>query len=183
MGTPLFNLLVGVAVAVAAFLTQEVVRFFVVGILFRRRLTADIRIVVSNFRSWVQPAAVIFHESDGTTSREVSMSLIWDCPYESMDDFRDHAAHLSPEIFARIMHFYSAAGRFDEIRSSYNAALIETVKSSDKSPWVTVLNCHLTDIAKVAKEVTDEGDAVLGEIAKRYSFDNRLQELATSSSG
>lgn len=60
VSTPLFSLLLGVAVAVGAFLTQELVRFVVVGILFRRRLTADIRIVVSNFRSWAPPAEVAF---------------------------------------------------------------------------------------------------------------------------
>lgn len=183
MSIPLFNLLLGVAVAVGAFLTQELVRFCVAGILFRRRLTADIRIVVSNFRSWAPPAEVAFHEPGGATQREISVSLIWDCAYESMDDFLDHAAHLSPEIFARVMHFYSASGRFDEIRSSYNAALIETVKSSDKTPWVTVLNGHLRDIVKVAEEVTGEGEAILREITQRYAFDSRLQELATGSSG
>jgi hypothetical protein len=183
VSTPLFNLLVGVAVAVGAFLTQELVRFCISGILFRRRLVADIRIVVSNFRSWGPPGEVVLHKSSETIPLEVSIAFIWDCAYESIQDLYTHAAHLSPELFARAMHFYSASGRFDEIRASYNAALIETVKSSDKTPWAAVLNGHLKDIASVIEEVSSEGETLLRDIAGRYVFDTRLQELTMSNSG
>lgn len=178
MNTPVSDLLLGVAVAVGAFLLQELVRFIIAGMLFRRRLMADIRLMVSDFRAWTPPPDVALQGATDVSRPAISMALIWDSGNESMDDLYAHTAHISPEIFARVVHFYSAAGRFDEIRCSYNRAVIETVRASDKSPWAVVLNCHLHDIAKVAGELVESGEPLLSDLTRRYALDSSLQELA-----
>jgi hypothetical protein len=154
----------------------------VAGILFRRRLTADIRMMVSDFRTWAPPPDVAIQGATDISQPNISMALIWDYGYESMDDLYDHAAHLAPELFARVVHFYCAAGRFDEIRCSYNIAIIETVKSSNKSSWAVVLNCHLKDIARVAGEIVESGESLLSDLVRRYPLDSRMQELTAADS-
>jgi hypothetical protein len=183
VSTSLSNLLLGVAVAVSAFLLQELVRFVVAGVLFRRRLTADIRMMVSDFRTWAPPPEVAIQGGTDVSRPGISMALIWDYGYESMDDLYDHAAHLAPELFTRVVHFYCAAGRFDEIRCSYNVAIIETVKASDKSPWAVVLNCHLRDMAKVAGDMVKSGESLLSDLVRRYPSDSRLEELTSGGGG
>lgn len=182
MSTSLSDLLIGVAVAIIAFIAQQMVAFVVDGINFRRRLTADIGLIVEGFRTWNRPTDVVLQKNADPTHPAISMALIWDYSYESMDDLYMHAAHLRAELFPLVVRFYSAAGRFDEIRHSYNAAVLETVKSSEKVKWAVVLNCHIKDLAKVADEIVASGDEVLSALAKRYAFEHSLQELATAKS-
>jgi hypothetical protein len=120
LNASLTSLLIGVAVAVTAFVAQQVVIFIVDGIRFRRRLTADVSLIVAGFRAWTKRPEVTVHNDGDPSHPAISMALIWDYSYESMDDLYSHAAHLPPELFARVVRFYSAAGRFDEIRRSYS---------------------------------------------------------------
>jgi hypothetical protein len=182
MSTSLSDVLIGVAVAIIAFVAQQLVSFVFDGINFRRRLAADIGLIVDGFRTWDRPADVVLQKDADPTHPAISMALIWDYSYESIDDLYIHSAHLHAELFPRVARFYSAAGRFDEIRHSYNTAILETVKSSEKVKWAVVLNCHIKDLTKVAEEIVTSGDEVLSALAKRYAFEHSLQELATTKS-
>lgn len=180
MAASLSDLLIGVAVAIVAFLTQQIVTFIVEGIKFRRRLSADISLIVEGFRNWKRPPDVVVEGSDNAAHARVSMALIWDYSYESMDDLYANSSHLPAKLFSHIARFYSAAGRFDEIRRSYNCCIIETVKTTEKAKWAVVLNCHLKDIGVVTAEIVESGERLLAALAKSYSVETSLEALASA---
>jgi len=179
MTSSLSELLIGVAVAIIAFVTQQIVVFVIDGIRFRRRLRADISLIVEGFRNWSRPANVVIEKRDDPVHPSVSMSLIWDNGYESMNDLYANSSHLSPELFARVARFYDAAGRFDEIRRSYNSSVIETVKTTEKAKWAVVLNCHLKDIQNVVGEIVQSGETLLTSLAALYSMETAMDQLSS----
>jgi|SRR5581483_2531563 len=173
----------GVLIAVGAFITQEVVRWIVRGILFRLRLVSDIGQIVANFSSWKPPIAVHLPPLHGEDQGYLLPSAIWDYGYESLNDVYANSSNLLPDLFVRVVRLYSACGRFDEIRCSYNKAIVEALKASDKKPWFALINGRLKDIESVAKEIVQTGSALLDEMAESYWFTSRVGELVTENRG
>jgi hypothetical protein len=179
MHTAFPDLLVGVLVAVGAFLIQELVRYWVAGVFFRRRTFADVLMVVSAFEDWSAPVAT------QTEDTGISVNPIWDYSYENLGDVYRNASHLAPDLFSRLIRFYGSCGRFDEIRCSYNHAIMELVRSRidrrsnqlDRSPWIPVLEAHLMDIGKVAKDIASEGRLFLTDMASRYTVEAATSEM------
>ena len=139
--------------------------------MFRRRLVADIGGIVTNFAVWTQPKPT----SPG--EQHFSVSPIWDYGYETLGDAYANASHLRPYLFVRVTRFYSACGRFDEIRVAYNQGVIEVIKSKGAEQWTTVLNSYLKDMANVVREITREGGDLLRDIALHYQIESRASEL------
>jgi hypothetical protein len=170
------QLLVGVLIAVAVFILQELFRWVVGCMLFRQRLIADIESVVDDFRAWRPPDEVRLDPS----SEAVTVAPIWDYGYENLGDVYDHSSSLMPDLFVRVIHFYSACGRFDQIRSAYNSAMIGMIGTERKDRWVAVLNGQLKDMNDVVTEIVSDGGALIASMQEAYWFVAQLHDLVTN---
>lgn len=175
------QLIVGVLIAVAVFILQEVVRWLVGSVLFRQRLMADIKSIVENFRAWCQPNRIPSKPVSDGPQPEFSVAPIWDYGYENLGDVYAHSSSLMPDLFVRAIRLYSACGRFDEIRCSYNKAIIEMIGAEKKERWIPVLNGQLTDMAHVVREIVTEGSALIDSLQETYWFVAQTHELVTNS--
>ena len=171
------QLIVGVLIAVAAFVLQEVVRWAVGCVLFRQRLMADIKSIVENFRGWCQPNQIQLEPSSDGVQPEFTVAPIWDYGYENLGDVYAHSSSLMPDLFVRVIRLYSACGRFDEIRRAYNNAIMEMIGAEKKEHWLPVLNGQLKDMGHVVKEIVSEGSALIGAMQETYWFVAHVHEL------
>jgi len=171
-----YAVIIGVLIAVAAFILNEFIRWYFVGLNFRRRLVVDIAAIVDSFECWQPPPKL---------DSNLTVCAIWDYGHNSLGDVYSHSSSLTPELFVSVTSLYSSCGQFDKIRCSYNETIPEIIRASDKEAcleaWLEVLNARLKELEKERNKIVARGNELLKAMRKHYWFANQLDELIAQS--
>ena len=175
---------IGILAAIVVFLFQELIRDFMAGVRFRRRLAADVSIIRAEFTKLIPQCQGELAEI-ASMCEEPSLSPVWANSYEGFGDIVANAAHITPKLLPVLMSFYDACSRFEEIRSTHNRSLVElSTKVDDNSDLLLGLVINLTrDMLSVSREIVATAELLCAKLDSRYGWDDELHDLLRMNAG
>jgi hypothetical protein len=122
--------MLGIIVAILIFLIKEALADARAGFRFRKRVVADVKLLVENHfhhlptltkQIEVLDAAIKTLEGGGQPERCVAM--IWSNEYTLLDHLYQNSSYLHEEAFQETVRFYDTIGRSNQVRCDYNQAV------------------------------------------------------------
>lgn len=120
--------ILGLTGAVAAFIVNDRITQAMVGVRFRRRIAADIGVIIEGYHGHYHALAQLIEQARRTLDPAEASRLtwyprpIWQNDYTLLDHVYQHSSHLRPDELLKCVEFYDNLGRLYEIRRAYNEA-------------------------------------------------------------
>ena len=157
----------GVLVAVAAILLKEIIGNLMEGLRFRKKLTSDIKVLVSGFAKHLPE----LQNLQIGLKDEIEVSPIWDNEYSLIDKIYSYSHYLRTNEFERCAIFYDTFGKISEIRKQYNESIKNIIiNKNDREQYQDIAAACLKDLRKTYQQAIIEGCGILLELNKNHWF-------------
>ncbi|HER23750.1 MAG TPA: hypothetical protein ENO17_01650 [Candidatus Atribacteria bacterium] len=172
--------LIGIGVAIMVFLIRELINHAKYGLLFRKQLVLDIKILVENFYQHLpklskqtQEISAALDVFQSGKKPDISLFPIWSNEFSLIGQLYRNSSYLNVDVFQEAVSFYDIDGRVNEERKDYNEMvkkISESNKYTDRS--IKFIKCCLTTMSSDYCRLIECGCKVLILIVQKHSFLN-----------
>jgi hypothetical protein len=170
------GVLLGVLVAVAAFIVQRAMVSFIEAYRFRRRLAAVVEIVITDI---IKSLGKIVERRSQFSANEGDLGPIWANAPLGLEDVHTHSSDLEADIFAKTIAFYDAMGRLLLVVEAHNQNALSIVRNGSANEYsIQFAHSCYTDLHRICREILETGSEVLSRLSFQYevSIDPELRE-------
>lgn len=172
--------LIGIGVAIMVFLIREFINHAKYGLLFRKQLVSDIKILVENFSQHLPVLSKQTQEISNALDvfqsgkkPDISLFPIWSNEFSLIGQLYQNSSYLNAEVFQEAVSFYDIGGRVNETRKDYNEMvkkISESNRYTDRS--IKFIKSCLTTMSSDYCRLINCGCNVLILIVRKHSFLN-----------
>jgi len=172
--------LTGIGVAIMVFMIREIINHAKYGLLFRKQLVFDVKILVENFSQHlpelskqVQEISIALDVFQSGKKPDISLFPIWSNEFSLIGQLYQNSSYLNAEVFQEAVSFYDIGGRVNETRKDYNEIVKKITESNsytDRS--IKFIKSCLTTMSSDYCRLINCGCNVLILIVQKHSFLN-----------